>query len=219
MQVNIVNLRKEMTAGLDRSVYPKAQAIVRREFNKDKNQLIRSFEQAKPSQALDRVAKLSREKRGESQNDDGFVEKGNLYTFFGIDGDRNPVEEVKNILIDGVELKSLTKGGINAQGIYVITGKVEIPTLGEINSLSTLPWGARRGWIDALTNGLRGLPNFLFGIFDDDKYKSKSGGGLQAKNKRTGDPIKTGRGEFQPFEGNYLFEFLERFKRKIRGNK
>lgn len=219
MQVNITNLRKEMTAGLDRSVYPKAHAIIHKEFNKDKNQLIRSFEKAKPSQAIDKVAKMDEEERGAKGSEDGFVENGNLYTFLGINDDRNPVEEVKEILTDGVKLTNLTKGGINSKGVYVITGKVETPTLDEINSLSALPWGTKRGWIDAITNGLRGLPNFLFGIFADDKYKSRSKGGLQAKNRKTGNPIRTGRGEFQPFEGNYLFEFLENFKQKIRGNR
>ena len=210
MQVNIVNLRKEMENGLNRSVYPKAQAIVERDFNKAKRQLLKSFEEAKPSEALSKAAEMDRESRSEFE--DGFVEKGNLYAFMGMEDDRNPVEEVKELLEDHIQLDSLSRGSVNNQGIYVITGKVSVITLDEINNNSKLSWGAGRGWIDALTHGLRGLPNFLFGNFNE-KSNSRSGAGLQAK-----ETIKTGRGAFKPFEGNYLFEFLERFKNKMRGN-
>lgn len=212
MQINIVNLRKEMEVGLNRSVYPKAQAIIKRDFNTAKNQLIRSFEKAKPSVALVKVAEMGREER--SSYEDGFVERGNLYSFFGMEDDRNPVEEVKEVLLENITLDSLTKGSVNNQGVYVITGKVSVVTLDEINNTSNLSWGAGRGWIDALTHGLRGLPNFLFGDFSDKSY-SRSGAGLQTKKETT----KTGRGAFKPFEGNYLSEFLERFKNKIRGNR
>jgi hypothetical protein len=213
MQVNIVNLRKEMGEGLNRSMAPRLQKRVMKNVETAKNQLIHSFESAGPSLSLEATAEMDRAARGEYQ--DGFVTKGNLYTFFGFEDDRNPVEEVREILRDNVRIVSLTQGGVNQRGEYVITGKVQIPQIQEINNISKLPWGTQRGWIDALTNGLRGLPNFLFGDFSDKGY-SLSGGGIEAKDK-TGKLINTGRGEFKPFKGNYLFEFIERFKRKIRG--
>jgi len=213
MQVNIVNLRREMGEGLNRSMAPRLQKMITREVEVAKNQLIRSFESAPPSVSLESASNMDRAERGEFQ--DGLVPNGNLYAFFGIEDDRNPVEEVREILQDNVRIVSLTQGGVNQRGEYVITGKVQIPQIQEINNISKLPWGTQRGWIDALVNGLRGLPNFLFRDFSDKAY-SLSGGGIEAKDK-TGKLINTGRGEFKPYKGNYLFEFIEIFKRKIRG--
>jgi len=200
---------------MNRSLYPQAQRIIEREFNVAKKKLIESFENAPPSLALTEVAEMDRSERGE--NEDGFVEKGNLYTFLGFEDDRNPVQEVSDVLAYGIELESLSMGAINRKGIYVITGKVSIPTLGEINEQSQLPW-ITRGWIDALTNGIRGLPNFLFGDFSDKAY-SLSGGGLEAKTrgKNGGRLVNTGRGEFKPYSGKYLYYFIEKFKDKLRG--
>lgn len=207
MKVNIVNLRREMAEGMNRSVYPLAQKRVEQYFDRSKRELIRSFETARPSVELEKVANMNEGKR--SDYDDGLIENGNLYSFFGFEGNRNPVEEVKKVLEDSVQLKSLTKGSINQQGVYVITGKVEVPTLMGINEQSQLPW-ITRGWVDALTNGLRGLPNFLLAKTSKLKARSRSGGGIQVKNN-------TGRNEFSPYGGNYLSEFLQRFKNKIMG--
>lgn len=207
MKVNIVNLRREMAEGMNRSVYPLAQKRVEQYFDRSKRELIKSFETAKPSVELTKVAEMDRSKRSEYK--DGLVENGNLYSFLGFDGDRNPVEEVKKVLEDGVQLKSLTKGSVNQQGVYVITGKVEVPALMEINERSQLSW-ITRGWVDAVTNGLRGLPNFLLARTSKLKAISRSGGGVQVKNN-------TGRNEFSPYRGNYLFEFFQRFRNKIMG--
>jgi hypothetical protein len=213
MQVNIVNLRRELGEGLNRSMAPRLQKRIMREVEVAKNQLIRSFESAPPSVSLETAANMDRAERGDFR--DGFVENGNLYAFLGINDDRNPVEEVRGILEQNVKIVSLTQGSVNQKGEYVITGKVQVPQIQEINNVSKLPWGTKRGWIDAVVNGLRGLPNFLIGDFSNKSY-SLSGGGIEAKDK-TGKLINTGRGEFQPYRGNYLFEFIERFKRKIRG--
>ena len=209
MQVNITNLRRELGPQVDQVVYPKIRAQIESQFQTAKNQLIKSFEEAGPSKELDALANTDREGRSEyvSQYTQGH---GNLYALLGFTDDRNPIEEVKAYLEQGVQIRSITRGGFNQNGDYVVTGKIETPTVKEINEESQLDW-VSRGWIDALTNGFRGLPNFLFGMFADKTY-SRSGAGIEVKNRVRSEG-------FKPFSGNYLSEFLERFKTKIRTGK
>jgi hypothetical protein len=58
MKINIVNLRREMAEGLNRSVYPEAQRRIENYFNRSKKELIKSFENAAPSQELQHSAEL-----------------------------------------------------------------------------------------------------------------------------------------------------------------
>jgi len=209
--MNTVILRKEMGEGFNRSVYPEAQKIIYREFNKDKKQLLRSFKEAGPSEELAKLSEMGGEEMSEYRS--RYVERGNLFAFFGFENGENPVEKVSDMLRDFTEIAHLSKGSINQQGVYVIKGRVEMPTLEDINTDNQLPW-IDRGWIDGLTNGLRGLPNFLFADYSDNE-NSLSKAGLQAK--RNGEAVNTGRGEFRPYEGKYLFEFIQDFKEKVRG--
>jgi hypothetical protein len=212
MEVNIINLRREMENGMNRSLSAQAHKIIEKEFLQAKKSLIRSFEKSPPSLALSNQVE-------DRLEEDQFVEKGNLYTFMGFEDGRDPVEEVSDILQEA-EIEHLSLGSINRNGVYVITGKVVVPTLAYINEQSQLDW-ITRGWVDSLTHGLRGLPNFLFGDFSEYE-KSRSQGGLEAKTKKGkggqgGHLIDTGRGEFKPFKGEYLFEFLQAFKAKLKG--
>ena len=213
MQINMVNLRREMGEGLNRSLYPRAQAEVRTYFNQSKKQLIRSFEESEPCKELAETAEMSRDER--STKESKIVPYGNLYAFMGFENDRNPVEEVTEILKNEIELVSVSRGSVNKNGVYVLTGKVSMPTMEAINQSSSVGF-SNRGWIDSLTNGLRGLPNFLFRDFSDKGY-SKSGAGIEAKDKKTGKLIDFGRGEFEPYKKNFLSEFMQKFKLKIRG--
>jgi hypothetical protein len=92
-----------MEAGMNRSVYPKAQRIIEKEFLKAKAKVISDFENAAPSVALSNIAQLDRSERGMAT--DEFIPNGNLYTFFGFENDRDPVQEVKDILFENIELQ------------------------------------------------------------------------------------------------------------------
>ena len=209
-QINLTNLRRELDPQINKIVYPKIRARIEREFETSKDQLVRSFVNAGPSKELDELANTDRESRVDyvSPYTQGH---GNLYAFLGFANDRNPTEEVKDYLEQNVRLKSITHGAFNRDGNYVVTGKVEVPTLKEINASSTLDWSSR-GWIDALVNGVRGMPEFLFGMFADNP-KSLSGAGIELKKTRVRSD------SFKPYNGNYLSQFLERFKVKIRTGK
>lgn len=201
-----------MGEGLNRSLYPRAQAEVRTYFNQSKKQLIRSFEESEPCKELAETAEMSRDER--STKESKIVPYGNLYAFMGFEDDRNPVEEVTEILKNEIELVSISRGSVNKDGVYVLTGKVSMPTLESINQSSSVGF-SNRGWIDALVNGLRGFPSFLFKDFSDKGY-SESGAGIEAKDK-TGKLIDFGHGEFKPYGKNFLSEFMQKFKLKIRG--
>lgn len=199
MTYNSVLLKKLLDGELDKKALPKLESMLKKQFMKEKKAMLKAYDIHPVTEELIEAA------------DDptiisptGIVPKGNLFAFLGFhDGDR-PAENVREMLDDGTQIVNFSKVQ-HRNDTYTVQLRTQVPTLGEINRQNPLPW-IDRGWVDAVENGILGLPMFIFGIFTGGS--SRSGTGLEVKNKIS-DGSFTG-------VGNYLNKILRDYKAKLR---
>ena len=104
---------------------------------------------------------------------------GNLFSFIGFSSGNKPTEVISKIFNEKIRFKVKRR---NAKGGYQIT--FFIPNVEEIYSLTPIPWMTGKSWVEGAEKGLSNLGQFLYSA--SGFGSSKSGTGLQVKNRSSG---------------------------------
>jgi hypothetical protein len=100
--------------------------------------------------------------------------EGNLYTFIGFDDGDEPIED----LIDAIEKNTRIKQISSKDGAFNF--QVYSPSLDELTSYTPMPFEGGNSWVKGIEKGISGFSNYLYGLLFSN---SRSGGGIQSKNK------------------------------------
>lgn len=123
--------------------------------------------------------------------------KGNLFSFIGFLKSENPIENLRNFLEQNFSFK---KSKISNKLKYTIN----YPSLEKIKKETPMPWESGNSWVISIEKGISGLSYYLANKFAE---KSRSGRGLQAKNK-------VNNLNYKPTE--YLSTIVKNFKRNLK---
>jgi hypothetical protein len=94
---------------------------------------------------------------------------GNLFSFIGFNKGSDPISPVR-ALINKINAASIsfTKNKFNV--------KVIVPSIGDFQGVSKMPWEGGRSWLIDMEKGISGLGAYLYKQYN----KSRSGYGLQS---------------------------------------
>ena len=170
-------------------------------------------------QAMDRIIKLAREAHMEmlkafeshpvtkeiKSGPDGYNQSGtlggygNLYSFIGFEEGMDPIEPIRKILKKTLKVRAIPANHKS----MVMNFLVELPSKEELFAASPMPWATGRSWIDGIEKGISGLGEYL----NTTSFSSRSGEGVQAKNKIRGGGFRNTK---------YLSEILNNLKNSLR---
>jgi hypothetical protein len=106
---------------------------------------------------------------------------GNLFSFIGFPQGAEPVEELHQILHDGINLKRTpTKKIVTEKGAR-FQFEVQIPSKDEIAQQTPLPWEPGNSWAIGIERGISGLGYYLYSEYNSP-IPSRSSTGIQIKN-------------------------------------
>lgn len=134
--------------------------------------------------------------------------RGNLFTFIGFNEGSDPIEPVRSVLLNTVQLVKQTSHAKSGGKVQVRTKiKFPSPTLADFNGVATLP---RQGgsWVKGIENGISGFGSYIYW-----KYAGMSGKGLQAKSAN-GNVVTLRGGDYKPTR--YLTEIIEKYIEKAK---
>ncbi len=125
---------------------------------------------------------------------------GNLFSFIGFSGGDKPTEIIENIFQQKIRFKVRRK---NSAGQYSVI--FYIPTTEEIYSLTPIPWMTGKSWAKSVEKG--GLSNLGQFLFSSTGFAtSRSGTGMQAKNKSSGVSFRN---------TPYISQLINDFKKRL----
>lgn len=163
----------------------------------------------------------------EAQNSSGTLEgKGNLYSFIGFEYPQKPIEEVAEILDQGIQLDKDSKiQGRNLKGQFKFGGnnllfdyKIKVPSKEFLEEKTPLKWEPTKSWLYSIERGISGFTSYIYW-----KKAGRSTSGLQAQDGRgangkfngQGSPIKLRNGTFHNVP--YWSELYNNFKKLLKG--
>lgn len=185
---NYNNLRIYTKEKIMANAIPKINSQARAAFERAKATLLDEFEAHPVTRAL----------RTHSGIDGLDSAEGTLFGFIGFDAGENPADELRDMLIEGMDFGAVRQSGPST--IYV---SYSLPDKEEIFEKTPLRWAEGRSWVEMLeTGGIPGVGQYL-GIMG----KGYSQEGIQVKSK-----IR--QGKFGPMK--YLSNFLNNADKKIR---
>lgn len=114
-------------------------------------------------------------------SDGKILEEGNLYAFIGFNNGTDPVEPLKELLVNTIAIKN-PSSNFPAARLQFDFPVVE-PTAKQIATATPMPNWASGSWVTRVERGVKGLESFLYGMF----RTSRSGGGIQIKGKVRND--------------------------------
>jgi len=135
---------------------------VKEEVNKDKELFIQEFNSHPVTQEIQGGATAS----NSSGTLGGY---GNLFSFIGFNKGSDPIGPVR-MLITKINAASISFSR-NKFNIKVI-----IPSIGDFQGVSKMPWEGGRSWLIDIEKGISGLSAYLYRQYN----KSRSGYGLQS---------------------------------------
>jgi len=198
---------RSINSQLQREIGAKVEAIVIKEFEAIKRQMIDEFE----NHLITREIEAGESSSNISGTLSGY---GNLFTFIGFQEGDSPLSEVRRRL----EATSIRKTSYRAGKWEFITTE---PTKEELFSMTPLPWASGRSWIDGIETGLSGLGYYLY-IRGKDLKGSRSGPAIQLKGGKksdsafggdsTGGAIKNQRSRYKRV--SYMSKILRNFNAK-----
>jgi|TARA_B100001094_G_C18190096_1_gene806563 hypothetical protein len=101
---------------------------------------------------------------------------GNLFTYIGFSDSDNPIEIVRALLSNSLNVKMLPPRGKQ----MIQEAIISLPTKAEIEASTPLPWAAGRSWAKGIEEGISGLGQYLNKQSGDH---GRSGGGVQSDEK------------------------------------
>jgi hypothetical protein len=167
--INRPLLKKQMSKGvnsqIDKIIFPKIKKIIQ-DTNKE---LLNKY-------LLDEITKEIKAGK-DSKNTSGTLGgSGNLFTFLGFEENSNPVEELADFLSNSIKIKSKKI----SKNEYIITIQIIIPSLSEIESITSLPW-INKSWVKAIESGISGLGYYLYSSYGFKESRSEKA--IQADKK------------------------------------
>jgi hypothetical protein len=137
---------------------------VNEEVVKNKNLLIQEFESHPVTQEL---------RGGETANNSSGTlgGYGNLFSFIGFNKGFDPISPIANLVNRISVAKSIRFSG-NSFDV-----KILIPSRGDLENSSKMPWESGRSWLFDIEKGISGLGAYLYRQY----AKSRSGFGLQSE--------------------------------------
>lgn len=172
------NLAKSVIDQSDSILRPIATDFAQKTFKKSQDQLIEDFLAHPVSQEIEEGTSHNPGSKGSpsGENKSGTLSQGNLFSFIGFEESENPVAETATFLKENTNLGEGKK--TNSKGV-VYQFPIYGPTRGELSEKTQLPWETGRSWLYGIEEGISGFGNYLVGLFK----ASRSGGGIQARNK------------------------------------
>lgn len=112
----------------------------------------------------------------------GFLQVGNLFSFFGFYQDETPAADLRNYIEKNIKMNNNPRFIRNKNNV-VYEFDVEVPTLQQVYDEFPMPdqWSSN-SWVKALDNGIGTFSYYIFRLFGF-MGRSRSGTGLQNKNK------------------------------------
>lgn len=109
---------------------------------------------------------------------------GNLYSFIGFENGTKPIEDLLYLIERNTRIKQIE----SKEDIFKF--QVYTPSLDELRSQTPMPFENGNSWLKGIEKGISGFSNYLYGLLFEN---SRSGGGIQSKNKirrTTYKPVK-----------------------------
>lgn len=200
--LNISQFISEISIQSKKQLEGLAKGAAQSKFTAARADLIEDFETHEVSKEI---------KEGPNADKSQFISKGGLFSALGFYAGSDPVGNVSEILRTNIILdKSPVKTEVFPRKLeFRYTFKVETPTLAEIKAAAPLDWTSR-SWIKEIEEGISNLTLYIFSRKLSKKANSRSGTGLQIKNKTTESAV------YHP-PTSYLTQMLKKFKERIRG--
>jgi hypothetical protein len=150
--------------------------VVNEEVLKNKNLLMQEFESHPVTQEI---------QNGETANNSSGTlgGYGNLFSFIGFNRGFDPISPIINLINRITIAKSIKFSG------SFFDVKVLIPSRGDFENSSKMPWESGRSWLFDMEKGISGLGAYLYRQY----AKSRSGFGLQSNTNyrnTTFKPVK-----------------------------
>jgi len=169
---NTVNMKVVMRQiSKDKKVRKQISKELENHVQEIKDNLIREFASHPVTQEIN---------AGESANNSSGLlgGVGNLFSFIGFNAGAAPTDMVMSLLQRGISFKRLKpKARKISKKNFEIDGVVEWVTVGEVASVSPMPWEPG-SWIEGIERGISGLGQYM-----EARSKGRSQGGIQVKGK------------------------------------
>lgn len=185
--INISSIRRKALGS--KKLEKNADLIIKKKLDTAQKEFLNDFDQHPITQELS-------SKESASNISNTLNGKGNLFTFIGFEKSSNPVEDLRNLIINQFNFRRIR----NSKNIKY---SISFPSLDKLRRGTPMPWEGGRSWVEAIEKGISGLSYYLF----KKSNASRSGGGLQSNNKVSAASYKP---------RSYLSEITEKFKRNIR---
>lgn len=156
------------------------------------NQMIMDFEQHPVTQEI-------------NSGPDGYNQSGtlggygNLFSFIGFEEGMDPIAPIRAILKKALTVKAVPANHKSMMAKFI----VELPPKEEIFNVAPMPWASGRSWAEGIEKGISGLGQYL----NTMSFASRSGEGIQAKNKIRGGGFRNTK---------YLSALLNDLEKNIR---
>jgi hypothetical protein len=126
--------------------------------------------------------------------------RGNLFSFIGFPANAKPISTLRKVL----EKHDVRFNHVRGKTTIIINA----PTMEEIIAATPLPWATGRSWVRGIEHGLSGLGRYLN---TKRRTGSRSGGGIQVKNKLRGGRFRN-TSYLSPLLNTY-YKGIEKLKR------
>lgn len=123
---------------------------------------------------------------------------GNLFSFIGFNQGDNPTIPIENILNERLNVKVRAAGS----GRFKIT-IINAPSAQAIFNVTPIPWASGSSWAEGMEKGISNLGSFLY---RESGIRSRSGTGIQVKNKLRASNLRT---------GSYISGLINKFLRNV----
>lgn len=149
------------------------------------------------------------------------IDHGNLFSFIGFPEDSNPAQELRDYLKDNITIGNEPKVTDNGRNIIYYNFKVSVPSMNQINNEEAFQtpdnWRSS-SWIEIIENGVSNAVYYIFagGESNAEKFReagSRSGWGLQRKDKDGNNQKRAAGGSFTPMK--YISELLDNFRKRF----
>lgn len=149
-----------------------------------------------------------------SKEGSALVSKGNLVSFIGFEDASLEVGKVRDFLRENTELGNGVKISNDKSKIYY-EFPVRYPSKTQLNEITPTPDGwSSKSWIELIETGISNAASYIFSKVGFSFGGSRSGFGLQIKD-RSGRARQTkAGGSFTPQK--YISEILDNFKSRFR---
>jgi hypothetical protein len=189
--INMESITKKTLKAAQIKGFPKAEAKIQKRFNFAYQKMIEEFEDSKVTQEIE----AGPEAPNYTNSLGGY---GNLFSFIGFPRGTNPVEPLRQLLINtNVKYTSFR----NNRWYF----RVNLPTRNKITAATPMPWEGLNSWAYAVERNISNLSHYLY----EKTSAGRSKEALQVK------PIVHKDLSFKKV--NYISFILEHFKNRING--